>query len=173
MDTGSSYDNRDVVIMICEKILGTLDNSKANSKSVEYVDFDWEDAFKKLHKKVTDKGTEIGIRLDDTVLTRGIRDNDIFYEDGSKIIAARILPCKMIRVRVRPDHMFMTAKVCYEIGNRHAQLFYGDAENEFLTIYNEPMLLMLSKLHGVETEVITAKPDFEKRISSGAPGHHH
>ena len=159
--------------MISEKILGTLDKNKVIQQSVEYVDFEWEDAFKKLHKKVTDKGTEIGIRLDDTVLTRGIRQDDILYEDDSKIIAARILPCKMIKVSIREDHPCMVAKVCYEIGNRHAQLFYGDTKYEFLTIYNEPMLLMLSKLHGVAAKEITAVPDFEKRISSGAPGHHH
>lgn len=159
--------------MICEKILGKLTPEKARGKQVEYVDLDWDDAFKKIHKKVTDAGTEIGIRMDDSVLTRGLQDGDILYEDGARVIAVRILSCQMILVTVAPDHAFMAAKVCYEIGNRHAQLFYGDKEGTFLTPYNEPMLLMLSKLHGVTTEVRTEKPDFSRRISSGAPGHHH
>lgn len=159
--------------MICEKILGKLDPQRIQGKQVEYVDLDWEDAFKKIHKKETDAGTEIGIRMDDTVLTRGLQDGDILYEDDSRVIAVRLLPCQMILVKVAPDHAFMTAKVCYEIGNRHAQLFYGEEDNSFLTPYNEPMLLMLSRLHGVTTEVLQTKPDFSRRISSGAPGHHH
>lgn len=159
--------------MICEKILGSLDKGTETKRKVEYVDFDWEDAFKKVHKKVSDGGTQVGIRLDDTVLTRGIRQNDILYEDDSLVIAANILPCKLIRIEILPGHGFMTAKVCYEIGNRHAQLFYGEDENVFLTMYNEPMNLMLSKLHGVRATIVTEAPDFERRISSGAPGHHH
>ena len=39
--------------------------------------------------------------------------------------------------------------------------------------YNEPMLQMLSKLHGVTAERAREKLDFDRRISSGAPGHHH
>ena len=137
--------------MICEKIIGKLDSQKVSGKKVEYVDIDWDDAFKKIHKKTTDAGTEL----------------------ADRVIAVRIPPCEVIRVRVAPDHGFMTAKVCYEIGNRHAPLFYGKDAYSFITPYNEPMLQMLSKLHGVTAERAREKLDFDRRISSGAPGHHH
>ena len=77
--------------MICEKISGKLDPAKASGKNIEYVDFDWEDAFKKIHRKVSDQGTEIGIRLDDSILTRGLQDGDILYEDDARLIVVRIL----------------------------------------------------------------------------------
>ena len=67
----------------------------------------------------------------------------------------------------------MSAKVCYEIGNRHAPLFWGDQENTFITIYNEPMMVMLEKLHGVRAEKKTLKLDFDRRISASIHNHHH
>ena len=159
--------------MICEKISGKLDPAKASGKNIEYVDFDWEDAFKKIHRKVSDQGTEIGIRLDDSILTRGLQDGDILYEDDARLIVVRILPCPVISVSIDPDHSFMVAKVCYEIGNRHAPLFYGKDALSFLTPYNEPMLQMFGMLHGVKAEKAVEKLDFDRRISSGAHSHHH
>lgn len=164
--------------MLCEKILGTLDTDQVSGKKIEYVDIEWDDAMKRIHRKTTDAGTDIGIRLDDSILTRGLQENDILYEDDSRVIVVRILPCEIIRVKIDPDHRFMIAKVCYEIGNRHAPLFYGKEDDTFITPYNEPMLLMLSKLHGVSCERAVEKLDFERRISSGAGhthdhGHHH
>ena len=159
--------------MICEKIYGKLDALSQGGRAVEYVSIDWDDAFKKIHKKTTDKGREVGIRMDDTVLTRGLSEGDVIYMDDSLVIAVHTPPCEMLQITVRPDHAFMTAKVCYEIGNRHAPLFYGEDAQSFRTIYNEPMLAMLSKLHGVKVEKITAQPDFSRRISAGGHSHHH
>ena len=68
-----------------------------------------------------------------------------------KIIAVNTPPCEVIRVSLTPGHEKQAAKVCYEIGNRHAPLFWGENDT-FITIYNEPMLLMLQKLHGVTAE---------------------
>ena len=41
--------------MICEKIIGKLDSQKVSGKKVEYVDIDWDDAFKKIHKICCDR----------------------------------------------------------------------------------------------------------------------
>lgn len=37
--------------MLCEKVLGKLSDEKFKDLKVDYVDIDWYDAFKKLHKK--------------------------------------------------------------------------------------------------------------------------
>ena len=58
--------------MICEKILGKLTDGVFSGKKVDYVDIHWDEAFKKLHRKTSQGGTELGIRLDDSVLTRGL-----------------------------------------------------------------------------------------------------
>lgn len=159
--------------MICEKILGTLDELDVAGKMVEYVEIEWHEAFKKIHKKTTDTGREVGIRLDDSVLTEGLYEGKVIYMDESLVIAVHTPPCEVIRVTVKPDHRFMAAKVCYEIGNRHAPLFYGEDEYTFITPYNEPMLRMLSGLHGVEAEKEMRKLDFDRRISASVHNHHH
>jgi urease accessory protein len=72
-------------------------------------------------------------------------------------------------------------KVCYEIGNRHATLFYGDNERQFVTPYNQPMLDMLNKIHkhtDGECVRVTAvkklqKLNFDKAISSTVNNHTH
>lgn len=48
--------------MLCEKILGKLKDFDLTGKTVEYVDIEWHEAFKKIHRKITDKDREIGIR---------------------------------------------------------------------------------------------------------------
>ena len=65
--------------MLCEKILGKLKDFDLTGKTVEYVDVEWHEAFKKIHRKTTDNGREVGIRLDDSVLTRGL-----FQDDGDR-----------------------------------------------------------------------------------------
>ena len=159
--------------MICEKILGMLDELDVAGKAVEYVEIEWHEAFKKIHKKTTDTGREVGIRMDDSVLTEGLYDGKVIYMDDGLVIAVHTPPCEVIRVTVKPDHRFMAAKVCYEIGNRHAPLFYGEDEYTFITPYNEPMLQMLSGLHGVEAEKEMRKLAFDKRVSASVHNHHH
>ena len=159
--------------MICEKILGTLDELDVAGKTVEYVDIEWHEAFKKIHKKTTNTGREVGIRMDDSVLTEGLYEGKVIYMDDGLVIAVHTPPCEVIRVTVKPDHRFMAAKVCYEIGNRHAPLFYGEDEYTFITPYNEPMLQMLSGLHGVEAEKEMRKLAFDKRVSASVHNHHH
>lgn len=159
--------------MICEKILGTLEDLDTAGKTIEYVEIEWHEAFKKIHRKTTDTGREVGIRLDDSVLTEGLYEGKVIYMDENLVIAVRTPPCEVIRVTVEPDHRFMTAKVCYEIGNRHAPLFYGPKEDTFITLYNEPMLRMLSGLHGVKAEKEVGKLAFDRRISASVHNHHH
>lgn len=159
--------------MICEKIIGKLKEIDTTGKTIEYVEIEWHEAFKKIHKKVTDKGREVGIRLDDEVLSRGLYEGDMIYEDENLIIAVKTPPCEVISIHIDPSHGFMVAKACYEIGNRHAPLFYGEDAFHFITPYNEPMLLMLSKLHGVSAKKEVRQLDFDKRISAAVHHHHH
>ena len=158
--------------MLCEQILGKLEETDISGRKLEYVDIEWHEAFKKIHRKVTDKGTEVGIRMDDSVLTRGLLQGDVIYRDENLVIAVNTPPCEIIQVSLMEGHEKMAAKVCYEIGNRHAPLFWGE-EDTFITIYNEPMMVMLSKIHGVTAVKKTEKLDFDRRISASVHNHHH
>lgn len=159
--------------MLCEKILGRADQTDLSGCQLDYVNIEWFEAFKKIHKKVTDKGEEVGIRLDDTVLSRGLYEGDILYLDKERALVVHTPKCMVIRVKVDENHPHMAAKVCYEIGNRHAPLFYGEEENTFITPYNEPMYLMLEKLHGVTATKEIQRLDFDRRISAAVHNHHH
>ncbi len=159
--------------MICEKILGNLKNGKYSNYTVEYVDIEWHDAFHKIHKKVTKEGTEVGIRLDNAVLVHGLQEGDILYMDSHKVIAVHILPCEALIATVDRHHPKMVAKLCYEIGNRHATLFCGEDDYTFITPYNGPTLAMLEKLHGVTTTVKSISLDFSKAISASINAHTH
>ena len=159
--------------MLCEKILGRADQTDLSGRQLDYVNIEWFEAFKKIHKKVTDKGEEVGIRLDDTVLSRGLYEGDILYLDKERALVVHTPKCMVIRVKVDENHPYMAAKVCYEIGNRHAPLFYGEEENTFITPYNEPMYLMLEKLHGVTATKEIQRLDFDRRISAAVHNHHH
>ena len=81
--------------------------------------------------------------------------------------------CEAIEITVAEDQLHMIAKVCYEIGNRHAPLFWGKDRRTFLTPYNEPMLILIRKIPGVEAMVVEDKFDFDNRISTSVSSHSH
>lgn len=159
--------------MICNQILGNLKDKQYPNHAIEYVDIEWFDAFHKIHKLVTKEGTEVGIHLDNDVLVHGLKEGDILYEDANKVIAVHILPCESIVAKVDAHHPHMIAKVCYEIGNRHATLFWGEDDHTFITPYTEPTLTLLNKLHGVTATKETLSLDFSKAISSSINAHTH
>ena len=159
--------------MLCEKIIGNLNDYEKGNRAIEYIDIDWHEAFQRIHKKTTKEGTEVGIRLDHNVLTTGLKENDILYADDQKIIAVHIPPCEVIVATVDSHHPHMVAKLCYEVGNRHSTLFWGDDHSTFIIPYNEPMLPMIQKIHGVTAKIETLSLDFNKAISSSINAHTH
>ena len=159
--------------MLVEKILGKIHDMDTRGKTIETVDIDWYEAYKKVHRKVTDAGRDIGIRLDDSVLKTGLVTGDVLYADDHTIIVVNTPACEAILVKVDANHSHQIAKVCYEIGNRHAPLFWGPEPNSFVTPYNEPMLVMLGGLHGVEATKEVLPFDFDHQISATVSSHHH
>ena len=153
--------------MICEKILGKLENIDLQGKKLEFV------SVEKIHRKVTDAGREVGIRLDDSVLKTGLLEGDVLYVDPELVIAVHTPPCEVVKAKVSPHHPEMIPKVCYEIGNRHAPLFFGEDSSTFVTPYNEPMLRLLSSLHGVEARKTIESLNFKGQISSQIGHSHH
>ena len=111
--------------MLCEQVFGTLRDIDTVGKTVETVDIEWHEAFKKIHRKTTDKGHAVGIRMDDSVLTRGLRQDDVIYVDDNTVVVVNIPPCEAIRAEVRRDHPRQIAKLCYAVGNTHTTMFRG------------------------------------------------
>lgn len=161
-------------MILCEQILGNLKEEAFAGRQADFVEIEWFEAYKKLHQKKTENGVEIGIRLGDEILKKGVREGDVLYQypDG-RVIAVRIPACEAIVITVDGHHPGMAAKVCYEIGNKHAALLWGNRENQYITPYNEPTLQLLLKLHGVHAEKKMVKLDFDRSISSAVSSHTH
>ena len=156
--------------MLVEKVIGNINDEQFKNSNIDYVDIEWHEAFKKLHRKTSQSGIEVGIKLDNDILTRGLRQGDILAINKDNVIAVNIPKDKALVVKL--DNTHLVPKVCYEIGNRHATLFEGSSHNEFITIYSEPMKEMLEKI-GASVTVEEVQFDFNKSISSSINEHHH
>ena len=156
--------------MLVEKVIGNINDEQFKNSNIDYVDIEWHEAFKKLHRKTSQSGIEVGIKLDNDILTRGLRQGDVLAINEDNVIAVNIPKDKALVVKVDDTHL--VPKVCYEIGNRHATLFEGSSHNEFITIYSEPMKEMLEKI-GANATLEEIQFDFNKSISSSINAHHH
>ena len=156
--------------MLVEKVIGNINDEQFKNSNIDYVDIEWHEAFKKLHRKTSQSGIEVGIKLDNDIWTRGLRQGDVLAINEDNVIAVNIPKDKALVVKVDDTHL--VPKVCYEIGNRHATLFEGSSHNEFITIYSEPMKEMLEKI-GANATVEEIQFDFNKSISSSINAHHH
>lgn len=159
--------------MLCERVLGTLSEMDTKGKTIDTVDIEWHEAFKKIHRKTSAGGLDVGIRMDDSILTRGLRQNDVLFVDESTVLAVNIPPCKAIQAKVRHDHPSQIAKLCYEVGNTHTTMFRGSDNFTFYIPYHEPLMEKLSKIHGVTVETVIMRFDFDKSLSSTINNHHH
>ena len=149
--------------MLCEQILGTLSDEQFKNLKVDYVDIEWHEAFKKLHKKKTQEGRDLGISLGNEILTRGLNQDDVLGVDGDTVIAVNIPACEALVMTVDND---------VRMGNKHATLFRGEGDYQFITPLDLPIKALMEKL-GVKVERKTVKFDFKKKISSSINAHTH
>lgn len=98
--------------MIAEKILGHLYET---DKEVDTVTVEWFERDKKLLKKISKKGIEIGIRVG-----KPLNNGDILYEDEKSVIAVEMAECELIKITV--SDIVEMGRLCFEIGNRHISL---------------------------------------------------
>lgn len=144
--------------MIAKKILGKLHDT---SKQVETVTIDWFERDKKLLRKTTASGEDIGIKVDSP-----LNEGDILYEDDTKIIAVEIAPCDLVSVNV--GSMQEMGRLCFELGNRHLSL--SISENNVKCPYDQPTLEYLKRL-GFKAEKTHEK--FAGYIECRAHAHSH
>lgn len=120
--------------MITEKIYGKLGST---DKAVEKVTVDWFERDKKLLRKTTSGGEEIGIKIDVP-----LNDGDIIYEDDRRVIVVEIAPCGLISVNI-PSIESM-GRLCFELGNRHLSL--SISEDCVKCPFDEPTFEYLKRL---------------------------
>ena len=160
--------------MLCEKIIGKITDARFTGKPVDYVEIEWHETYSKLHRKTSAGGRDIAIRLDDTILHTGLKPGDVLGVDtDGTVIAVDVPPTQVLVAALSDPTPFALAKIGYEIGNCHAPLFMGNSEKEFITTYDRPMEVLLSKLAGVTVTTRTQKLDFTKQISTIVGHSHH
>lgn len=123
--------------MIIEHVLGNLRDFPVGRRTIHWVSLEWYELDKRLLRKTADDGEDVGIRLD-----THLHEGDVLYEDADKILAVRLIPCDLTRVKV--SSMEAMGRLCFELGNRHLSLaITGDG----VTVpYDEPTFLYLEKL---------------------------
>ncbi|WP_221272393.1 urease accessory protein UreE [Helicobacter gastrofelis] len=147
-------------------ILGNL-HTKAPQGAVDFIDLEWFDSQKRMGRFKTRSGQEVVMKLE-TPPKMGLADGDILFQDAQTTIAINILPTKVLCAYA--SNMHEVAQICYEVGNRHASLYYGEENLSFKTPYDKPMQVLFERL-GVKHAVLKSKLDALQRISVNASPH--
>lgn len=151
--------------MIIEELVGNLKDEDISSFEIDYIDIEWYDSRKKIARWKTRNGLEVPMRLSNPP-KMGLSDGDILYKEGNIIIAINILPTLILSLQAKSPAQI--AKICYEIGNRHASLYFGENEFEFKTPFETPLKVLFDKLE-IKNDVLNSKLDSSCRISVSAP----
>ena len=132
--------------MIFEKITGSLSDGNSQ-KEIITVPYEWDEADKKIHKKTASSGEEIGLRMSEPLY-----DGGILFEDDGRIIALSLTPCEVTRLFA--DTIREMGRACFELGNRHLPLSFGDGWVD--VPYDRPTFEYLKK-KGFNCEMVVEK----------------
>jgi urease accessory protein len=135
--------------MLSNGIIGNLNeinDAEQKNKEIDFALVEWFDAEKSILKLATQAGRDVGIRQP---AGKCLHSDDIIYKDDKLIVAVKIKPSKLLRVKF--EDSLKAGRVCYELGNRHLPV--SITENEVTVPYDEPTELYLNSL-GFEPECI-------------------
>jgi len=155
--------------LICTRIWGNVfeeglaaDNEEL--RGFETVAVEWDECAKRILRKTTRSGREIGIQLAHQTL---LRHGDILAREGdAPAIVVYLEPCEVLVVR--PESVRQFGVVAYELGNRHLPLEITD-KGEIVLLPDDPTKLLLAKLNApFALETRRFQP-----IPKGGGHHHH
>lgn len=151
--------------MLIEKIMAKAGELDLTGVELDEIYFEWYELNKKILRKTTVSGIELGFRLTDSA--GGLGEGDIVAKTKASFIVVRVIPCQCLAVSWH--NWQQLAQICYEIGNRHAPLFINSSADKLLLPFDEPLQRLLNKL-GAHTRVVN-----EKLITplAALSGHHH
>lgn len=150
--------------MVVDKVLCNKSSFDIGMKTVETVSIEWFEINKKILKKVTSNGEEIGIKIQS-----GVNDGDILFVDDEKVIIVDIIPTELINVNI--NNIKDMGKLCYELGNRHLSLYIS--ETCVKVPYDNPTFEYLKKL-GFDPQKVNEKfTDFTQCHAHAHGEEHH
>jgi urease accessory protein len=106
--------------MIIREKAGRIGDYRGLPVERDWLDLEWFETRKRILHKKTSGGVDVSMKF--LAESPEITEGDVLYADAERLIVARILPCDCIVVK--PDSLFETASLCYEIGNKHLPLFF-------------------------------------------------
>lgn len=94
------------------------------SPSIDVIELEWHEAARKIMRKTSVAGRDVSFRL----FSEGqkLQHNDLVFQNDELSLCIQIKPCNAIVLR--PQTLSSMARVCYEIGNKHAPLFMDGDE---------------------------------------------
>jgi len=124
--------------MVVKEKLGNINAYEIKGRYIDWLEMEWYETRKRILHKKTVAGRDISLKF----LTESpeITQGDILYQDEFILIAAEIISCDCIIVK--PETIYETASLCYEIGNKHLPLFFED--DSLLIPYESPLFLLLT-----------------------------
>lgn len=123
--------------MLVEKIIGNSKDYPLEGKKVDKVVVEWYELDKKILRKTSAAGEDVGIRL-----KTALHEGDILYADEDRVVVVDISPCELTTVEIHS--MEEMGRLCFELGNRHLPISIGT--NEVRVPYDEPTFAYLEKL---------------------------
>lgn len=153
--------------MICEKIEGHLHHEELHQlihsgKKVETVEIDWFERDKKILRKMTSGGQEIGIKLGEN--SHSLNEGDVLFQDDSSVIVVSIAASDLILIHIK-DIKEM-GRCCFELGNRHLSL--AIEESQVLCPFDQPTFEYMQH-KGFDVEKVHQKFSHYTECK----GHHH
>lgn len=157
--------------MLITEIVGNISDFQIGDREVDRVELAWWDVRKKIARLTSKAGRDIAIRLEKAPKT-GFCDGDVIYADSSLLVLIHILPQDALCIVL--SEPFEIARVCYEIGNLHSALFYGEEKGKALLRipYEAPIQRLLDKLmmkYEVRQEVLDGSSRLQVSMPHSEP----
>ena len=126
-------------MLVVSEVIRNAKGEDLSSKEVDFFDIEWFESTRKLLRKVSHKGEEVGLRILKENLR--LKHHDVLWEDGNKILLVNVLPSDA--VVVQPKTMREMGTICFEIGNQHITIFIE--KDEIIIPYEDPIFNLLKK----------------------------
>lgn len=152
--------------MMITSVLGNIHRASTwNKLQTDFVDLEWYELNKKLLRKISQKKQDVCIKLE--LNHECLNEGDVLFFDENNVVVVNVIPCECIAIDMHTTQEM--ARICYEIGNRHAPLFFDETKaHRLLLPMDKPLLTMLQKM-GCHTQITREKLIFPL---GGASIHH-
>jgi urease accessory protein len=113
------------------------DGKEMDGKEMDCIEFEWFETDKKILRKTSRGGDDVGLRL-----TSRVTDGSTVRSTDGKTYVAEIVSCKLLHVNAGSAEEL--GQICYELGNRHLAVDIGG--NYAKTPFDAPLMEHLRKL---------------------------